>query len=93
MDRAGAPRLTPRALLPVVTELHILGLRVEDVSTAALLDHVLLEAGVDADLEGRGGARGFRPGPTSPCPKCRKAEPFEPLLHQGPFCYSVPPPR
>lgn len=55
MDRAGAPWLTPGALLQVVTELYILGFRVEDVGTAALLDHVLLEAGVDADLEGRGG--------------------------------------
>lgn len=61
-----APRLTPGALLSVVTELYALGLRVEDVGTATLLDHVLLEAGVNAHLKGKEEARGFRPGPPHP---------------------------
>lgn len=53
--QTGAPcRLTPGIVLPVVTELRILGQWIEDVGTATLLDHVLLEAGADAHLEERG---------------------------------------
>lgn len=49
-------------MLPVVTELRILGQWVEDIGTATLLDHVLLEAGADTHLEERGQRqRGFRP--------------------------------
>lgn len=51
----GAATLTPGAVVRVVAELDALGLRVEDVGAAALFNHVLLEAGVDANL---GGARG-----------------------------------
>ena len=40
-------------MLPVVTELRILGQWVEDVGTATLFDHVLLEAGADTHLEER----------------------------------------
>lgn len=65
-DSAGAPWLTPGTLLSVVTELYALGLRVEDVGTTTLLDHVLLEAGVNAHLEERREARGFRSGLTPP---------------------------
>lgn len=57
MDSARALLLTPGTLLSVVTELYTLGLRVEDIGTATLLDHVLLEAGVNAHLQGRGGER------------------------------------
>lgn len=45
--------LTPGTVLPVVTVLHVLRPRIEDVGTATLLDHVLLEAGVNTHLEGR----------------------------------------
>lgn len=37
-------------MLPVVTELYAVGPRVEDVGTATLLDHALLEARMDAHL-------------------------------------------
>ena len=49
--RPGAPcGLTPGIMLPVVTELRVLGQRIEDVGTATLLDHAVLEAGVDTHL-------------------------------------------
>lgn len=52
--RVGAPwSLTPGTVLSVVTVLHVLGPRIEDVGTATLLDHALLEAGVNTHLEGR----------------------------------------
>ena len=53
--------LTPGIMLPVVTELHARRQRVEDVGTATLLDHVLLEAGVDTHLEEGRGKGGVRP--------------------------------
>lgn len=37
-------------MLLVVTVLHMLGPRIEDVGTATLLDHALLEAGVNTHL-------------------------------------------
>ena len=69
-ERAPASRsLTPRIMLLVVTELYAFGPWVEDVGTATLLDHALLEARMDAHLEeGSTKGDGVRPAhpPTAP---------------------------
>lgn len=65
-ERALASRsLTPRIMLLVVTELYAFGPWVEDVGTATLLDHALLEARMDAHLE-EGSMKGDRVRPAHP---------------------------
>lgn len=79
--------LTPGIMLPVVTELHARRQRVEDVGTATLLDHVLLEAGVDTHLEeGRGTGGG------QACPPPHRPDWHGRGRHTHPRPHNAPPP-
>lgn len=79
-------------MLPVVTELHTPGLRVEDVGTATLPDHVHLEAGMDTHLqEGRMKGEGVRTALPDAAPNGRGGEHkpvpamrLHPSLHPSP---------
>lgn len=87
--KPGAPSwtLTPGIMFPVITVLHMLGPRVEDVGAAALLDHALLEAGVDAHLqEKRVRGRRFRPALAHQQPRRHRGgkDTRSPVLHLRP---------
>ena len=82
--------LTPGIMLPVVTELYAVGPRVEDVGTATLLDHALLEARMDAHLgEGSTKGDGVRPAHPHTAPDGRGGEDKPaPPVHLHPSLHS-----
>lgn len=82
-QRLASRSLTPGIMLPVITELYTVGPWVEDVGTATLLDHALLEARMNAHLE-EGSVKGDGVRPAHP----RMAG--EGRTNQPPQCASTP---